>query len=96
MEVTELVQCNLQTKVLTGHGAILTAFGNSDATAGSKTDAFLPGEELCFGISPLPPLLSSLMRCGRSGTASGRNWGGCFQNAPCQPCRKALLREGLG
>lgn len=22
--------------------------------------------------------------------------GGCFQNAPCQPCRKALLREGLG
>lgn len=61
---------------------ILTAFGNGNATAGSKTDAFLPREELCFGIPPLPPLLSSLLRCGRSGTAFGRNWGGCFQNAP--------------
>lgn len=85
MEVMELVQCNLQIKVLTGHRAkgcqaavTLTAFGNGDTTAGSKTDAFLRGEALCFGISPpLPLLLSSLPRYGRSGTAFGGN-GGLF------------------
>lgn len=59
MEVTELVQYNLQIRVLTGHGAkgcqaaaIPMAFGNSDVTAGSKAGLLLLGEELCFGISP--------------------------------------------
>lgn len=59
MEVMELVQYNLQIKLLTGcmakrcqAAAIPMAFGNSDVRAGSKADLFLHGEELCFGISP--------------------------------------------
>lgn len=63
MEVTELVQYNLQIRVQTGRGAkgcqaavILMAFGNSDMTAGSKADLFLLGKELCFGISPTTAL----------------------------------------
>lgn len=55
----ELVQYNLQIRVLTGRrakgcqaAAIPMAFGNSDMTAGSKADLFLLEEELCFGISP--------------------------------------------
>lgn len=78
MEVTELVQYNLQIRVLTGHRAkghqaavIPMAFGNSDMTAGSKADFFLLGEELCFGISPpLPLLLISPLRYGMSKMAS--------------------------
>lgn len=82
MEVTELVQYNLQIRVLTGCGAkgcqaaaIPMAFGNSDVTAGSKADLFLLGEKLCFGISPpLPLLLISLLGYGKSETASPA-WG---------------------
>lgn len=70
----ELVQYNLQIRVLTGHGAkrcraasIPMAFGNSDVTAGSKAGLFLLGEELCFGISPpLSLLLISLLGYGKS------------------------------
>lgn len=73
MEVTALVQYNLQIKLLTGHrakgcqaAAIPMAFGNSDVTAGSKADLLLLGEELCFGISsPLPLLLISLLAMAR-------------------------------
>lgn len=68
MEVMELVQYNLQIKLLTGRrtkwcqaAAIPMAFGNSDVTAGSKADLFLLGEGLCFGISPPLPLLISLL-----------------------------------
>lgn len=82
MEVTELVQYNLQIRVLTGRGAkrcqaaaIPMAFGNSDVTAGSKADVFLLGKELCFGISPpLPLLLISLLEYGKSEMASPA-WG---------------------
>jgi len=64
MEVTELVQYNLQIRVLTGRGAkgcqaaaIPMAFGNSDVTAGSEAGLFLFGGELCFETSPPLPLL---------------------------------------
>lgn len=78
MEVTELVQYNLQIRVPTGRRAkgcqavaIPMAFGNSDMTAGSKADLFLLGEELCFGISPpLPLLLISLLGYGKSEMAT--------------------------
>lgn len=62
MEVIELVQHNFQIKVLTRHGvkgcqaaAILIAYGNSDTTAGSRTDLF-PLEKSCALRSlPYPP-----------------------------------------
>lgn len=91
MEVMELVQYNLQIKLLTGHmakgcqaAAIPVAFGNSDVRAGSKADLFLLGEELCFGISPpLPLLLISLLGMARvrwhyqcrAQLASSQPWG---------------------
>lgn len=75
MDVTELVQCNLQIRALTGHTAkgwqavaIPMAFGNSDMRAGSKVDLLLLGEELCCGISSSPLLLLiSLLWYGKVG-----------------------------
>lgn len=61
MEVTELVQYNLQIRVLTGRrakqcqaAAIPMAFGNSDVTAGSKADVFLLGKAVLWDL-PSPP-----------------------------------------
>lgn len=69
MEVTELIQCDLQIRALTRHrakgwqaAASPMAFGNSDMTAGSKVDFASPWRRAVLWdlFSPLLLLISLL------------------------------------